>query len=98
MEIVKVYEKEIVSANILRVAAGTTGLRGGDTGYGCRTFIEIEDEGSTDIKFKVINDGTNFGGYLKIELGGDTELETIIEGLEFIVETLKANKDSKREK
>ncbi|MBA7603812.1 hypothetical protein ES703_10930 [subsurface metagenome] len=99
METVRVYEKDIVNANILRVAAGTTGLKGGDSGHGGRTYIEIEDKGNTDIKFKVINDGTGcFGSFLRIELGGDAELETIIEGLEFIVETLKANKNSEEKK
>lgn len=92
MEIVKVYETTIQSANILRVAAGTTGLRGGDSGHGGRTYIEIEDESCTDIEFEISKEGR----LLKIELGGDTELETIIEGLEFIVETLKANKSQNR--
>lgn len=94
MEIVRVYEKEITSCNILRVAAGTTGLKGGDSGHGGRTYLEIEDEGGTDIKFNVISDGTVSGAFLRIELGGDSELETIIEGLEFIIKTLKVNKGS----
>lgn len=98
MEIVKIYEKEILNTNILRVAAGTTGLRGGDSGYSGKTYIEIEDIASTNIKFEVINDGTDFGGFLKIELSGDAELDGIIKGLDFIVETLKANKKEKKRK
>jgi hypothetical protein len=80
-----IYEKEIVSANILRVAAGTTGFRGGDSGHGGRTHIEIEDLANTDVQFIVEKNGRQ----LRIELGGDTELETIIEALEFVSETLE---------
>ena len=72
--------------NILRVAAGTTGACGGDSGHGGRTRIEIEDLGGTDIEFE-IEPGKR---QVNIILGGDSELGTIIEGLRFVVETLEA--------
>lgn len=80
---VPIKEKEIVSCNILRVEAGTTGLKGGDTGHGGRTYFSITDEASTDMEVNVFNNG------FEVMLGGDTELETMIEALEFIIKTLK---------
>ena len=44
------YTRDVVSANILQVEAGTTGYKGGDTGHGGRTYFRIEDEGCTDIQ------------------------------------------------
>ena len=32
------YTRDVVSANILQVEAGTTGYKGGDTGHGGRTY------------------------------------------------------------
>jgi len=87
MEILKMYETEISNCNILRVAAGTTGLKGGDSGHGSRTIIEIEDMGGTNIDFKITPNMGN--GLIEICLCGDTELETIIQAFEFIVRTLK---------
>lgn len=43
------YTRDVVSANILEVEAGTTGYMGGDTGHGGRTYFRIKDEGGTDI-------------------------------------------------
>ena len=33
------YTRDVVSANILQVEAGTTGYKGGDTGHGGRTYF-----------------------------------------------------------
>ena len=44
------YTRDVVSANILEVEAGTTGYQGGDSGHGGRTYFRIEDAGSTDMK------------------------------------------------
>jgi hypothetical protein len=79
----RIYETTIQSANILRVAAGTTGLCGGDSGHGGRTRIELEDAGGTDMEFRVTDNG------LVIELGGDSELSTVIEALEWAAKTLR---------
>lgn len=90
-EDILMYETDIVSANIIRVAAGTNGYHGGDSGHGSRTVIEIEDEGSTDIRCEMIPPRPFSGcnGGVRIELGGDCELTTIIQGLEFILKALK---------
>ena len=38
------YTRDVVSANILQVEAGTTGYKGGDTSHGGRTYFRISDE------------------------------------------------------
>lgn len=86
-----VYSREICNCNILEVSAGTTGFRGGDSGHGCRTIIRISDLGGTDLRASVIPAAypSNRANAVEIVLGGDAELETIIEGLEFILQALK---------
>lgn len=90
-----VYSREIINANILEVAAGTTGFCGGDSGHGCRTFIRIRDLGGTDLRAYVKPSRYAYDKAEEVEivLGGDTELETIIEGLEFILQALKDDKE-----
>ena len=83
-----VYKREICSANQIEVVAGTNGYHGGDSGHGSRTFIQIRDLGGTDITVnKLTNEHGDEG--VCLDLGGDAELQTIIEGLEFIVNVLK---------
>lgn len=104
-------EVEILNANIIKVAAGTTGYKGGDTGHGGRTFFGIRNEAGTDMRITFSAERWNstggeleveeadghtniFGRNLEadricIEFGGDAELETFIEALEFALETLK---------
>lgn len=83
-ETVTTYTTDIVGANILRVEAGTNGYKGGDTGYGSRTYFRITDMGSTDIRIKLDADGS-----FEVSLGGDSELSTIIQALKFIRKVLK---------
>jgi len=84
-----IYEKEFSDSCILRVAAGTTGYRGGDTGHGGRTRIELENVAGADISFKVRERDGEGEKRLIINLGGDAELRVIIEALEFIAGVLK---------
>lgn len=77
------WTREITSANILEVEAGTNGLKGGDTGHGSRTYFRIEDLACTDMTANVTKNG------FEVRLGGDCELVTIIEALKFIVNTLE---------
>lgn len=78
-----ICEKEIVDANILRVRVGTTGPKGGDSGHGCRTYFGIFDESNTDMRIRKVSNG------FEVLLGGDSELKTMIEALEFITKKLK---------
>ena len=82
------FERDIYSCNILSVEAGTTGYKGGDSRYGGRTYFRISDEGCTNMKVRVKEN--RFGAEcVEVILGGDTELETIITALNFIVIALE---------
>ena len=82
------YTRDVVSANILQVEAGTTGYKGGDTGHGGRTYFRIKDEGGTDIDIKPFMDRFGSDGF-EVVLGGDCELETMIRALKFITKVLE---------
>jgi len=81
--------KEFESCNMLRAEAGTTGPQGGDSGHGGRTYFSIRDIGSTDIQVRALSEMTRGGTGFEVKLGGDTELETIIDALKFIVRVLE---------
>ena len=95
---VKTTSKEIISANILDVEVGTTGYCGGDTGHGGRTYLRISNVASTDLRCRIKAKGEfyDFGecmgaDQIEIMLGGDCELGTFIEALEFAVEALRSS-------
>lgn len=98
---VTTFSKEIVSCNILTVEAGTTGFMGGDTGHGGRTYLRITDEASTDMDCRVVDNGEEYNfdypRQIEIMLGGDCEMETFIEALEFAVQTLKSQSLGQRQ-
>ena len=81
------YTREVVSANILEVEAGTTGYMGGDTGHGGRTYFRITDAASTDIQVHPLGRYADEG--FEVVLGGDCELETMIRALKFITKVLE---------
>lgn len=83
---IRIYETttNLQSCCWLRVAAGTTGKHGGDGGHGCLTVVEIQDAGTAaDIGVEKLKRG------VRLILGGDCELDAIIEAFEFIVNKLK---------
>jgi hypothetical protein len=82
------YTRDVVSANILQVEAGTTGYKGGDTGHGGRTYFRIQDEASTDMDVKPIITRYGCDGF-EVTLSGDCELETMIRALKFITKVLE---------
>lgn len=82
------YTREVVSANILEVEAGTTGYKGGDGGHGGRTFFRIKDLGSTSIQVTPLRDRFGSTGF-EVTLAGDCELETTIRALKFITKVLE---------
>lgn len=85
--VIPTYSTEIVSANILEVEVGTTGYKGGDGGHGGRTYFRIHDLSSTDIRA-----WADYYSGFEVTLGGDSELDTMIEALKFIVDVLEKNK------
>ena len=87
------YKREITNANIISVEAGTTGLCGGDSGHGGRTYFRIDDLGGTCMYVNVdkneYGDATGF----EIELEGDAELDTFIKALKFATKVLEDQKN-----
>lgn len=86
--------KEVVSANILSVTVGTNGYKGGDTGHGSRTYLCIEDMASTDMSCFVTGKSCGNAGKVELCFGGDSELRTLIDALEFAVSTLRKMENS----
>ena len=83
------YTRDVVSANILEVEAGTTGFMGGDTGHGGRTYFSIKDAACTDMDVRVLRDRFGNSEGFEVMLGGDCELETMIRALKFITKVLE---------
>ena len=86
---ISTYTRDVISANILEVEAGTTGYMGGDSGHGGRTYFSIKDAACTDMDVRVMHD--RFGGCtgFEVSLGGDCELDTMISALKFIAKVLE---------
>lgn len=86
---VTTFTREIYSMNCLQVEAGTTGYCGGDSGHGARTYFRIEDIASTDMAVNIIPPGDKGEGGFEVALGGDCEIDTMIEALKFIIKVLE---------
>ena len=85
---ISTYTRDVISANILEVEAGTTGYMGGDSGHGGRTYFRIEDAASTDMEVRSYVNKYGCPGF-EVVLGGDCELETTIRALKFITKVLE---------
>lgn len=70
-------------ANELEVAAGTTGLVGGDGSLSFFGMKETLCRGTTVVK--VEDEALEFS----VEIGGDSEVQSMIKALKFIVQTLE---------
>lgn len=85
---------QFVSCNILEVEVGTNGFCGGDSGHGSRTYLSLTNAASTDMC--VIIDGEMYEPKsVELMFGGDCELRTVIQSLEFALSTLKAQANVK---
>lgn len=78
---------EFVSANVLEAYAYTTGERGGDAGHGGRTFVMLRNVASTAMSAYAHGDN------VVIALGGDTELDTFIDALRWMADSLERQRD-----
>ena len=85
---ISTYTRDVISANILEVEAGTTGYMGGDSGHGGRTDFRIQARASTDMEIRTLVDKQGCNGF-EVFLGGDCELETTIRALKFITKVLE---------
>ena len=92
---INTVSKLIGGTNQLHVEAGTNGPKRGDSGHGSRTFVRIAEAGGTDWQVKVVGDQSEDDGVfdspsaVEITLGGDSELNTMIRALEFVLAALK---------
>ena len=84
---VTTYTRDIISANLLEVEAGTNGYHGGDSGHGSRSYFRIENQGGTDIRVNPLGRHGEEG--FEVIIGGDCELETMITALKFITQALE---------
>lgn len=77
--------KELIieGCNTIKVIAGTTGIKGGDTGHGGRTILRIVDEGSTDMRASFNGSEMYPCNDITIAFGGDSELEAFVNALHF---------------
>ena len=71
------------------ISCGTTGYCGGDGGHGGITFIAASFD-DLDIEVDVSKDAFGKDNNLNIVCRGDSELETLIESLKFILNTLES--------
>lgn len=91
---IETFYKLIGGINQLGVTTGTNAPKGGDSGTGGRTFIQISEEGGTAWDISVVDkhgEEHTFSspGAVSITLGGDSELGTTIRALEFALAVLK---------
>lgn len=88
MPTVPITSKTINHLNILEVDVGTNCPCGGDTGHGGRTLLRFTNQASTDMRVR-INGGEQIEAQsIELVFGGDAECETLIEALEFALDTL----------
>lgn len=98
--------KEFVSANMFDVDIHHNGYQGGDAGHGGFVDIKFKNFQDTSLEVSVLpsNHRTNLLDFdtfevtikepdsIQLIFKGDTERDTLVEALEFIVKELKENK------
>jgi len=91
----KIYECKFVSANILKVSAGTNAIMSGDWGHGGRHYIKLEnEEGSTAWLLRIKTRG---GDIIEVEdpqslellFEGASEMETLYSALKFVLKVFE---------
>jgi hypothetical protein len=87
----EIVETQINGATVAQVRVGTTGYKGGDAGHGGRTRFEYQDLNG-DVMIKA----THGGKGVTVELLGDSELDNLLQGLEFAAATLRKQIDASR--
>jgi hypothetical protein len=91
------HSKEITNCNIIKVSVKHNGYCGGDSGHGGFVEIEIKDLAGTDMSIEDVLDtnknyivkGKTQISNIKLIVQGDSERDTLIEALEFVVLNLK---------
>ena len=89
----ELHSSEFGTFNTLGVTVATNGYQGGDSGHGGRTYISFEDLCSTDIDAGV-SVGPDTNSKVEIMLGGDSELDSVIEALRWAADKLEELKNT----
>ena len=89
----ELHSSEFGTFNTLGVTVGTNGYQGGDSGHGGRTYVCFEDLSSTDID-AVVSYGQDTNAKVEIMLGGDSELDSMIDALRWAADKLEDLKNS----
>ena len=76
------------------ITCGTNGNKGGDWGHGSRAYIKVECGSLSDYQIRKIDEGDDgeSSGF-EIAVGGDCEIESLIETFETIASNLKNMKN-----
>ena len=88
----ELYSSEFGTFNTLGVSVETNGYQGGYSVHGGRTYICFEDLSSTDID-AVVSSGQDTNTKLEIMLGGDSELDSMIDALRWAADKLEELKN-----
>ena len=77
------------------VTCGTNGCKGGDWGHGSRTYVKVEGGVLSDYQIRKIDEDKEHGSSsgFEIAVGGDCELDSLIETFESIASNLKKMKE-----
>ena len=89
----ELHSSEFGIFNTLGVTIATNDYQGGDSGHGGRTYICFEDLCSTDID-AVVSYGQDTNAKVEIMLGGDSELDSMIDALRWAADTLEDLKNT----
>ena len=89
----ELHSSEFGIFNTLGVTVATNGYQGGDSGHGGRTYLSFEDLCSTDIDAAVTY-GQDTNAKVEIMLGGDSELDSMIDALRWAADKLEDLKNS----
>ena len=84
----ELHSSEFGTFNTLDVIVATNGYQGGDSGQVGRTYICFEDLCSTDID-AVVSYGQDTNAKVEIMLGGDSELDSMIDALRWAADKLE---------
>ena len=88
----ELHSSEFGIFNTLGVTIATNSYQGGDSGHGGRTYICFEDLCSTDIG-AVVSYGQDTNAKVESLLGGDSELDSIIDALRWAADKLEELKN-----
>ena len=77
----------------LGVTIAPNGYQGGDSGHGGSTYIGFEDLCSTDMD-AVVSYGQDTNAKVEIMIGGDSELDSMIEALRWAADKLEDLKNT----